>query len=129
MKKKLLCTILASILAFGCPVSASAAEITATAVPNSRNLEGWSDFSDGMCLVIQNRSKLGYINTSGKIVIAPKYSYARDFSEGKAMVVVDNKVCYIDKTGKVIISTGLTYDYDAYGWANSGETEFKNCMA
>lgn len=106
MKKKLLCTLFASLLAFGCPVITSAAEITATAVPNSKNLEGWSDFSDGMCLIIQNRSKLGYINTAGKIVISPKYAYARDFSEGKAMVVIDNKVCYIDKTGKVVISRG-----------------------
>ena len=129
MKKKLLCTLLASLLAFGCPVSASAAEITTTAVPNSRNLEGWGDFSDGMCLVMQDRSKLGYINTNGKVVIPPKYTCARDFSEGKAMVVIDNKVCYIDKTGKVVISTGLNYDYDAYGWTYSGETSFKNGMA
>ena len=129
MKKKLLCTLLASLLAFGCPVSAFAAEITATAIPNSRNLEGWGDFSDGMCLVMQDRSKLGYINTAGKVVISPKYTYANDFSEGKAMVVIDNKVCYINKTGKVVISTGLNYNYDAYGWANHGETEFKNGTA
>ena len=113
MKKKLFCTFLASILAFGCPVSTFAAEITATAIPNSRNLEGWGDFSDGMCLIRQKRSKLGYINTAGKVVISPKYTYAHDFSEGKAMVVIDNKVCYINKTGKVVISTGLNYDYDA----------------
>lgn len=129
MKKKIICTFLASLLAFGCPVSAFAAEITATAIPNSKNLEGWSDFSDGMCLIIQNRSKLGYINTAGKVVISPKYAYARDFSEGKAMVVIDGKVCYINKTGNVVISTGLNYDYDEYGWAYSCETEFKNGMA
>ena len=129
MKKRLFCTFLASILAFGCPVSAFAAEITATAIPNSRNLEGWGDFSDGMCLVMQDRSKLGYINTAGKVVISPKYTYANDFSEGKAMVVIDNKVCYINKTGKVVISTGLNYNYDAYGWASHGETEFKNGIA
>jgi len=129
MKKKILCTLLASVLTFGCPVSAFAAEITATAIPNSRNLEGWGDFSDGMCLVMQNRSKLGYINTAGKVVISPKYTYANNFSEGKAMVVIDNKVCYINKTGNVVISTGLNYNYDEYGWASHGETEFKNGMA
>lgn len=129
MKKRILCTLMALSLALSFPLSTAAAEITTTAVPNSGSLVGWSDFSDGMCLVAQNYSKFGYINTAGKVVIPPKYNYARDFSEGKAMVVIDGKVCYIDKTGKVVISTGLTYDYNAYGWANSGETEFKNGLA
>lgn len=129
MKKKILCTLMALSLALSFPLSTTAAEITAAAVPNSGNLVGWSDFSDGMCLVAQNYSKFGYINTAGKIVISPKYNYARDFSEGKAMVVIDGKVCYINKTGKVVISTGLNYDFDEYGWAHSGETEFKNGLA
>ena len=56
-------------------------------------------------------SKWGYVDKDGKIIIPHKYDYAWNFSEGMAMVQLDDyidctrrtKLGFIDKTGKVII--------------------------
>ena len=48
--------------------------------------------------------KWGYINTKGKMVIAPQFDFAHDFYEGLAGVEIDKKWGYIDKTGKMVIA-------------------------
>ena len=57
----------------------------------------------------------GYIDNTGKIVVSPRYSDARTFSEGMAAVTVtkDYKthVAFINKTGEEVI----TPDIDIYG--------------
>jgi len=45
----------------------------------------------------------GFIDKTGKIVIAPKYKYAFEFSEGLANVQKSEKYGFIDKTGKTQI--------------------------
>ncbi len=49
--------------------------------------------------------KIGYIDKSGKLIIAPKYSAAHEFSNGLAAVQIDDggKWGYIDKAGKMVI--------------------------
>ena len=45
----------------------------------------------------------GYIDKSGKIVIAPQYDYANDFNEdGVAGVGIGDRHLMIDKTGKEV---------------------------
>ncbi len=44
----------------------------------------------------------GYIDKAGKVVIAPQFDDALDFSEGLASVRIGWKWCYIDKTGKIV---------------------------
>lgn len=54
----------------------------------------------------------GYIDRTGKIVIEPKWSGAKDFSEGLAVVALGSpqyKEGYIDPTGKLVIAA--TFDY------------------
>lgn len=49
--------------------------------------------------------KWGYINSSGKIVVAPKYDHASVFAEGRGMVTMKKpvkKIHCIDATGKVV---------------------------
>jgi len=46
--------------------------------------------------------KYGYINRSGRFVIAPRFSFARPFHGGRAAVRVDNKYGLVDRTGKFI---------------------------
>lgn len=62
-----------------------------------------------------NFCKWGYVDSTGNMVIEPKFSYAGNFSEGIAVAKLDgvyepsagfydsNKVGYIDKTGKTAI--------------------------
>ena len=63
-----------------------------------------SDFSDGYAMVMDNKDNYGYIDKTGKIVIACRWKYAEKFSEGLAMVEDDNeKKGYIDKKGNLVI--------------------------
>jgi WG containing repeat len=51
--------------------------------------------------------KFGYIDKTGKVVIAPQFFIAQDFSEGLAAVRVEEsavgKFGYIDRTGRMVI--------------------------
>ena len=74
---------------------------------------------DGLFPIVQD-SRLGYIDQSGKVVIAPRFDLAYAFSEGLAEVVsMDKKFGYIDKDGKVIIKVqydvGVDYEHPVSG--------------
>ncbi|MBT1704010.1 WG repeat-containing protein [Chryseosolibacter indicus] len=45
---------------------------------------------------------LGYINKDGAFSIAPQFNSAWNFENGKAKVGLNEKIVYIDKTGKVL---------------------------
>jgi hypothetical protein len=55
--------------------------------------------------------KWGYINTKGKMVIAPQFDFARDFYEGLAGVKIGGKWGYIDKAGKMVIAPQSGFGY------------------
>ena len=59
---------------------------------------------------ITNKDQLdwGYINKKGKLVIKPKFSDAKKFSNGLAAVKIKNRWGYINKKGKWIIRTKKT---------------------
>ncbi|MBN2353366.1 MAG: WG repeat-containing protein [Spirochaetales bacterium] len=65
---------------------------------------GDGSFKEGMLRIISN-GKIGYIDTTGRIAIAPIYraGSAGDFSDGLAFVAIEEKSGYIDKTGKTVI--------------------------
>ncbi len=48
-------------------------------------------------------NKWGFVDSSGKVVIEPKYEAVKPFSEGLAAVVKDRRWGYIDKEGKEAI--------------------------
>jgi len=48
-------------------------------------------------------NKWGFVDSTGKVVIEPKYEAVKPFSEGLAAVVKDRRWGYIDKTGKEVI--------------------------
>ena len=50
------------------------------------------------------RSKCGFQDKQGKVVIKPQFDGCQNFSQGLAAVRVDKKWGYINKTGKFIIS-------------------------
>lgn len=70
--------------------------------------EHLGNFKEGLAIFrLTDGSRLGYINTKGKVVIAPIWNEALDFSEGLAAVAVgddeNSKWGFIDSTGKVVI--------------------------
>ncbi|MGE5328214.1 MAG: WG repeat-containing protein [Deltaproteobacteria bacterium] len=69
------------------------------------------NFNQGLATLIQEaggKTLYGYINKDGKIVIKPQFQYAKDFENGKAIVITaDDKTAVIDKTGTII----KTFDY------------------
>lgn len=63
-----------------------------------------SEFSEGLAVFNPVSSMLtGFLDTNGRIVIAPKFRYADSFHEGLAAVLEGDHWCYIDKTGSVVI--------------------------
>jgi hypothetical protein len=90
-------------------------------------------FSEGLAWVMDKQDRVGYIDTQGKIVIPPQYSYTNqftsagvvttyfgsDFNGGLAKVcsVGESRKCgYIDRTGKVVIP--LKFDEVAEKFSN-----------
>lgn len=73
---------------------------------------GGSKFSEGLAAVQARDSRLvGYINKTGKFVIAPRFYIAYEFENGLADVVeMNGKEGLIDKTGKYAIEP----KYDSY---------------
>lgn len=54
--------------------------------------------------IIRN-GKFGFIDNKGKVVIAPTFDDVEDFSEGLALVTLDRKKFFIDRSGRVAIET------------------------
>jgi len=62
------------------------------------------DFSEGLAAVMLNDyGNFGFIDKTGKVVIPIEYQRAYSFSEGLAVVVLNNKWGVIDKAGIVVI--------------------------
>lgn len=70
------------------------------------NGEWAGEFSEGLANVSiregMGKEIWGYINHSGQFVIKPQFQQAKPFYHGLAQVVVDNKLAYIDKSGRFV---------------------------
>ncbi|MGE5677339.1 MAG: WG repeat-containing protein [Pseudomonadota bacterium] len=84
------------------------------------------NFSEGMCAVSGVSDEYGFVNSEGKLVIGCKFDMggfdgaSSAFSDGVARVVINDKICFIDKTGKVVLSTQYTYSAHSneYMWSD-----------
>ncbi|MDQ0116578.1 WG repeat-containing protein [Paenibacillus harenae] len=66
------------------------------------------DFSEGLAWYVSydeesDVERFGFLNTSGKVVIAAKYDWVGGFHDGLAAFELNGKMGMIDKTGKEII--------------------------
>jgi hypothetical protein len=67
-------------------------------------------FSEGLAPV-KKGGKWGYVDTTGKFVIQPRFNYAKSFSEGLAAVNIgEGKWGYIDRSGKFVIPAKFGID-------------------
>lgn len=58
---------------------------------------------------IYENNKFGYIDTTGKVIIKPKFHNAGDFSEGLAAVREDGLYGYINEQGEYVIQPEFEY--------------------
>jgi len=66
-------------------------------------------FSEGLALFRGAKDKWGFVDSTGAILIEPRYQYARPFSDGLALVVDDTGFCsFIDKKGIAVFKTSFT---------------------
>jgi hypothetical protein len=60
-------------------------------------------------------SKWGYADVSGRIVIQPQFAWAQHFSEGLAVIKMNDRFGYADKTGTVVIKAQFDHADDFIG--------------
>ncbi len=61
-------------------------------------------FSEGRACYMASDLKCGFVDRTGKVVIAPQFEAADDFHEGLALVFNSGrKAGYVDKSGKLVI--------------------------
>ncbi len=59
-------------------------------------------FSDGLAGVMDEKSKWGFIDKKGTLVISEQFDNVQPFEDGIAFVRVGNKAGYINKEGKYV---------------------------
>lgn len=105
----------------------------------------YQKFSEGLCSFFSMKAnKHGYVDKTGKVVIAPQFERATDFSEGFAAIAKVNEAGeerwgFIDQSGKIVIPcqyrnqpgsfvNGLAHlvsDKRAHAWIDkSGQIKF-----
>jgi hypothetical protein len=82
-------------------------------------------FSEGLCSVFKD-GKLGYIDTTGKLVIPVQFDFAGAFLDGLARVKLGNRFGYVDRSGQYAINpqfdnagdfhSGLAAAHSDEGW-------------
>lgn len=87
---------------------------------STENFEDRNEFHEGLAAVILN-GKLGFINTSGKLVIPCEYEViASFFKNGLSRVYKDGKIGIIDRNNNVVIP----FEYDSIGTFSNELTQF-----
>jgi len=64
--------------------------------------------------IISTRSKFGYSDREGNIIIEPQYTQAEDFSEGLAAVKIKDKYGYINMAGETVIEFIFEHAFSFY---------------
>jgi hypothetical protein len=85
-----------------------------------------NDFSDGLAAVSDfkgGETVYGYVNTSGSLVIPLQYGNAWSFKNGLAFVSKSGVGVYIDKTGRVVLTTKQN------GWDQPKESNYFGGLA
>jgi hypothetical protein len=83
------------------------------------------DFAEGLA-VLRQGDKYGFIDQTGKYIIAPQFDYAWTFKEGRAKVYKDidgGKYSFIDRSGKLTAS----YLYDSAEDYSEGFARVEKC--
>lgn len=67
------------------------------------------DFDEGLAPAGPNHDSMGYMNKEGQYIVPPVYEWVREYSEGYAVALKENKWFVFDRNGEQVLET----DYDA----------------
>lgn len=67
------------------------------------------DFQANGLAVVQTNTLYGLINTKGKFIVEPEYSYISQFSEGLSVAIKDSSFLVLDEEGKTLTSKPYNY--------------------
>jgi WG containing repeat len=59
------------------------------------------DLSEGL-IAFELNEKIGFMNTTGKVMIEPRFDTALPFTNQRSYVTIKNEQGYIDRTGEFI---------------------------
>jgi hypothetical protein len=79
--------------------------------PKSSKYDYQGPYCDGLARVKINQ-KWGFIDTTGNVVVPPKYNQVENFVDGLAKVRTGQRWGLVDKTGAVIIKPTFEWIYD-----------------
>lgn len=94
-------------------------------------------FAEGLALFRSKENKWGYVDSTGNIVIEPRFSYARPFSDGLAMVIDSSGFCsFINPKGTIVFKTrfsekqqiGLGDFHEGRCWFKGKKGWFWGCL-
>ncbi|MDP2386236.1 MAG: WG repeat-containing protein [Bacteroidota bacterium] len=71
--------------------------------PYKQTIEKELELAGVILFVVTKNAKEGFIDTSGKFIIAPEYEGLEEFSDGLSVALRDGKFGYINKAGEVVI--------------------------
>jgi len=74
--------------------------------------EPWKGFSDGLCRIFLNDKEDAFIKTDGSIAFISHFKSVSTFAFGRATAEINEEVCVIDKTGKILFNTHYPYGGD-----------------
>lgn len=71
-------------------------------------------FSEGLAAVVKENQKIEYIDNTGNTVLTldANMETAQNFHDGFAMVEINGKKSFIDRTGKIVFGCPFEYVYD-----------------
>lgn len=95
-----------------------------------RNNSEVSDFSEDMAKVclIDNENGCGYIDLKGEMIIPQNfYQFSGDFHDGLVTTRLNDKLAYLNKSGKVAFPSEWNYSSDN-DFKNGVAVVFKNCI-
>lgn len=64
-------------------------------------------FREGLARAKKN-GQWGYINPAGDWAVEPRFDWARDFTDGLAEVWAEGEIVLIDRSGSIVLRTGLS---------------------
>ncbi|WP_055444358.1 WG repeat-containing protein [Lacinutrix himadriensis] len=75
---------------------------------NNVDTDHMFDFSEGFAQ-IKKRGKIGFINTTGKVIVEPKFEVADDFFNGYSKIIYKDDFGVIDTTGAYLLKPEYTF--------------------
>jgi hypothetical protein len=100
--------------------------LSVTILSGCKDSESQSDNAESSLLFpVKENSRYGYMNSSGKIVVAPAFDYAWDLQDGMGRIKDKGKYGFINEKGELVVKPQFAYadDFkDGFARVNTKDT-------